>query len=108
MSKTILRRSLAAITVGGALAIMAAPAAHAGPVEDYTTFAAPIVCQVLDEYPSVAGVTGVVQAVMSDSGFSPYDAGTVVGVAVRDYCPRHITELQQFIAVYSNAGTVRA
>lgn len=111
MSTSSLRRSLAAIAFGGLLAagsVTVATPAHADPVENYAALNAGAVCSTLDEFPTVAGVTGVVQGVMEDSGFSPYDAGRVVATAVLASCPAHITELQRFIAVCSNAGTVRA
>lgn len=87
--------------------LLLAPPAKADPVSNYTAMAAPAVCSTLDSYPSVAGVTGVVQGVMNDSGFSAYDAGKVVGESVIGWCPRHVGLLQRFIAVYTNAGTVR-
>jgi hypothetical protein len=92
------------LVAGGLLA----PDAHASPVEDYAAINAGRVCATLDDFPSVAGVTGVVQGVMEDGGFTPYDAGRIVGMAVMGWCPEHLPELRRFVAVYSQARTVRA
>lgn len=75
--------------------------AHADPVSNYADHAAYAVCGTLDEVPNFPGILGVLSGVQEDSGFSPYQAGQVVGMAVRDYCPRHLPLLQQFVAVYS-------
>jgi len=82
-----------------------AGAAHADPVDSYTITAGPTVCEVLDEYPSLAGVTGVVQGVINDSGFTPYQAGTVVAEAVIIYCPQHLPLLHRYVAVYGDNTT---
>ena len=47
------------------------------------------VCMVLDDYPSTSGVIGVVDALV-DEGYTAYQAGRIVGEAVRDVCPEHM------------------
>lgn len=46
------------------------------------------VCLTLDEYPTGAGVMGVVSAIMDD-GFYADDAVDVINAAVGNYCDRH-------------------
>jgi hypothetical protein len=86
--------------------LLFAPPAKADPVSNYTAIAAPAVCGTLDAYPTVAGVTGVLEGVVQDSGFGYYDAGLVVAAAVINECPRHLPLLQRFIAVYGKGRTV--
>jgi hypothetical protein len=90
--------------MGGAVALAAlvmTPAANASPITNYGTINAGPICKTLDDYPTVAGVTGVLSAVMEDSGFSAYQAGEVVGWTVATFCPSHIPELKRFVAIYS-------
>jgi len=74
--------------------------ANAEPFEDYAAINAGPICETLDDYPTIGGVTGVLQGVMDDSGFSPYDAGRAVATAVVGWCPRNLPVLQRFVAVY--------
>jgi hypothetical protein len=85
--------------------LIQAGAAQATPVDTYTITAGPTICEVLDEYPSLAGVTGVVQGVVNDSGFTPYDAGTVVAESVIIFCPTHLPLLHRYVAVYGDNTT---
>jgi ribulose kinase len=81
-------------------------AAKADPISPvvaaYATRYAGAVCAVLDAYPSVGGVTGALQGVMAD-GFTAYEAGQVVGIAVVGQCPEHLDAVQAFIDRYSAA-----
>jgi hypothetical protein len=86
--------------------LLLAPPAQADTVDGYASTHSGVVCEVLDTYPTVAGVTGVVEGVVKDSGFDYYDAGTIVATAVINVCPRYIPLLQRFIAV--NSGKVQA
>jgi hypothetical protein len=76
--------------------------AHADPVSDYARVAAPAVCATLDRYPTLAGVLGVGEGIVYDTGgrFGYYEAGEIIGWSVFSVCPRHIALLQRFIAVY--------
>lgn len=47
------------------------------------------ICPILTKYPSLGGLTGVIQGVEAD-GWEGYDAGQIVGAAIRTYCPRYI------------------
>jgi len=93
------------LTIPATAVMVQAGAAHATPVDTYTITAGPTVCEVLDEYPSLAGVSGVVQGVINDSGFTPYQAGTVVAEAVIIFCPAHLPLLHRYVAVYGDNTT---
>lgn len=93
------------LTIPATAILIQAGAAHATPVDTYTITAGPIVCEVLDEYPSLSGVTRVVQGVINDSGFTTFDAGTVVAESVVIYCPKFIPLLQRYAAVYGDNNT---
>lgn len=86
--------SVAALTV---TAFGYATQADADPALDYASLYAGAVCSTLDEYPSIAGVTGIGQAIHED-GLSFYDAGRAVGIAVAVECPRHQPLLDAFVA----------
>jgi hypothetical protein len=90
------------LVTGGLLA----PDANAEPIDNYAAINAGRICATLDDYPTIAGVTGVLQAVMEDSGFGPYDAGRTVATAVMASCPEHLPVLQRFVAVYAEAQPV--
>ena len=102
-------RALVGIAVGalGVAAVMFSASAKASPVDDYVADNAHIVCSVLDDYPSVAGVEGVGLGIMDD-GFSPQAAGEIIVRSVIGLCPGHLGEVRAFIAKYATAGTVRA
>lgn len=87
------------LVAGGLLA----PEAHAGPAEDYAVVNAGRVCAVIEAHPTVDGVTGVLAGVIADSGFSPYQAGRIVGMAVMMDCPEMLPVLQQFVDRYAPA-----
>lgn len=95
----IRRITFAAAWLVSALILTAAPA-HADRVDTYTVFAAPAVCSTLDQFPTVAGVAGVGDGIVADSGFTYFQAGRVIADAVNGWCPRHLPLLQRFVAVY--------
>ena len=86
----------AAITVG---ALAGAGVARAD-VTGYTIANADKVCAVLDQYPTFAGVTGVMDAVIEDGGFTVGEAASVVVDSVWHLCPRH----QRLLLAYGNTG----
>lgn len=99
------RRSCLVATAWLALVIVGAwlsTPAHADPQSNYAQLNAAAICSTLDEYPTVAGVTGVLSAVMEESGFTAYESGGVIATAVIGYCPEHLPELRRFIAVFSD------
>jgi Protein of unknown function (DUF732) len=73
-------------------------------VVTYATTNAAAVCATLDEYPTVPGVAGLVGAVMKD-GFTPYQAGEIIALAVEKRCPNHIQLLEEFSATYTGSTT---
>jgi hypothetical protein len=79
-----MRRAVAALIGSAAVVsgIWTAPVANAIPAEVR-------VCMVLDDYPNASGVIGILRALIDDEGYSPYDAGAVMGRAVRDVCPEY-------------------
>lgn len=110
-------RRMDALAVGLLMLLMAAlgciallwmaPQAGAAPggldvsdeVLDYASNRGQVVCQVLDEYPSISGLIGVMQGVAED-GFSYFQAGQVTALSVYGLCPRHSDLLDQFVAIY--------
>ena len=93
------------LVAGGLLA----PDANATPIDNYAAINAGPICEVLDDFPTIAGVTGIIQGVIEDSGFSPYDAGRTIATAVIAHCPEHLPVLKRFVAVYGpDARTVIA
>jgi len=78
--------------------------AHADPVTNYAALAAPAVCETLDEHPTLPGLSGLLNAVQTDSGFTGRDAAAVVVYAVKTLCPRHIPLLQRFVSTYAPTG----
>ena len=93
----------AAILIG--LCVGFAARANATPIDNYAAINAGPICEVLDDFPTIAGVTGIIQGVIEDSGFSPYDAGRTIATAVTGWCPEHLPVLQRFVAVYTPART---
>lgn len=83
------------IAAGGGMAT-----AKADTIDDYVGTNAHVVCSVLDDYPSVEGVEGVVAAIVDD-GLNPVAAGQVIARSVIGLCPRHMPELKAFIAKYT-------
>lgn len=98
-----------AAALAGIVAVFAAPAATAEPsslVVAYTAHYGGVVCDVLDQYPSISGVLGVMQGVQND-GFTAYESGEIVGLSVAEICPRHTGLMLRFIDVYGgNEGYI--
>ena len=89
----------AVLTAG--ITALAAPA-NAEPsteVLEYAALAEGAVCRTLSDYPTIYGVRGILQAI-GEEGFTPYEAGEVVAMAVVYACPQFIPVLERFIAVY--------
>jgi len=87
---------LASLLIGASIGT----AARAGAEPDrdilhYVADTATAVCDTLDDYPSQGGLTGIATAIMEDTGFSPYDTGRIIALAVTVECPRHIPLLQR-------------
>ena len=99
MRTSILRAyAIGAITgtiVTAGLAVATAPMAKADARSDA------IICEVLDDYPSIEGVIGIGLA-LQDEGYSAYNAGVAIAEAVVNECPEHTTLMRRFIAIYSS------
>ena len=87
------------------LALPFSAPARADAVTDYVEVNAPVVCHVLDEFPTFDGISGIGLGIMDD-GLTATQAGGVITLAVHDVCPRHTTLLLAFIEHYSG-GTVK-
>ncbi|MDP7721836.1 DUF732 domain-containing protein [Mycobacterium sp. TY814] len=93
----------------GALIVAACNAApaHADPVApyviNYASIAAPAVCGTLDDHPSFPGISGVIQAIQDDSGFTTDQAVQVLVISVQTRCVRHLPLLQRFADTYAPA-----
>jgi hypothetical protein len=78
---------VASVLIGGSIGMAAR--AHADPASDaYAEKYAGAVCATLDDYPTYAGIQGVVIGIHND-GLSWYQSGEVLGTAVFNVCPRH-------------------
>ena len=71
----------------------------------YTARNAGIVCSVLADHPSVAGLEGIMLAI-EDNGLTPRQAGQVAALSVYEACPRYAYILDAFVAVYGPKGAV--
>lgn len=60
-----------------------------------------VVCNVLDKYPTFAGITGIAQGIHND-GLSYYQAGNVIGESVSNLCPQYVGLLKAYVKA---AGT---
>lgn len=102
-----MRAVIATAASAMAAAIITAPVASADAepspaVIAYAAYYGGVVCDVLDEYPTVSGLLGVMEAVEND-GFTAYEAGQVVGMSVAEICPRHGRLLRQFVDIYGGS-----
>lgn len=68
----------------------------------YVAYFGGIVCDVLDDYPTPAGIIGIAQAVQDD-GFTSYEAGQVIGLSVAEICPRHTGLMLRFANAYGGS-----
>lgn len=86
-----------------ALALAAAPTATAEEptpaVVAYVAHYGGVACNVLDEFPSIPGMLGVMHGVET-AGFSPREAGEVVGMSITEICPRHVRLMERFVDMY--------
>lgn len=74
-------------------------------VFSYAISAAPAICTVLDKYPTLPGVEGVLQGIQNDSGFTPFQSGEALAIGVQISCPRHVALLQRFADTYAPRNT---
>lgn len=91
----------AGVIIGSALYFSVPANADSGVqpyVSRYALPSGPAMCEVLDEYPSVSCVSGVLRGIQDNSGFTTYQAGQVVAIGVESGCPRHLPLLRLFVA----------
>ncbi|MFV8173750.1 hypothetical protein [Mycolicibacterium peregrinum] len=100
---TVRDRTLAILVLLGAAAaalVTHAPKAHAdGVLSDreaiyVLAYAESAVCPVIDMFPNVAGVTGVMNGIVDD-GFTYDSAVDIINASVHEYCPRNWALLQR-------------
>lgn len=89
-----------------ALPVIFAAPAHADPdvVSNYAAYNAGRVCRTLDSYPTLPGVAGVLDGIQSDTGFSDYNTGRVIALAVTANCPWHWPLLKRFAYTVGGSG----
>ena len=63
-----------------------------------------VVCGVLDVYPTMGGVSGVVKGIQNQ-GYSQYTAGRIVLFTVTDHCKRHGSSVLLWMQMVTNNGT---
>lgn len=107
------RATLWLMAAGGLIgyAVVGSVPAHADPgsiepqVARYALTAAPSMCLVLDEYPTLPGVEGVLQGIHNDSGFTAYQSGEALALGVQTQCPRHLPLLERFARTFIGGDT---
>lgn len=94
-----------ALSVIAAVGLINSPIAKAddSDARAYASEYGPAVCATLDDYPSIAGIIGIGQAIVED-GLTEYDAGTAIAYSVVFLCPRHVPLLQRFARIYGKAA----
>lgn len=101
--------NLKAVTAGLATvaALVSAPSAHADRVDDYVAaYGQAAICPVLDEYPTNAGILGILNHLVESENFTSYSAGMVIAHSVTLFCPRHIPVLRKFADTYNGTRSV--
>lgn len=96
MRTSIIRAYALGIITGGFIAagvLAAVPAKADGILDNSETdyvlmYGADAICPVIDQYHSVAGVTGVARGITKD-GFSLDSAVDIINASVQEYCPRN-------------------
>jgi hypothetical protein len=76
-------------------------------VQHRTNTQAPAVCSVLNDYLTLPGVARVIQDLVEDDEFTPYQAGEVVVRSVANGYPRHVPLLQRFADTYTPKGQAK-
>jgi hypothetical protein len=66
-----------------------------------------VVCNVLERFPTFAGVTGIANGIHSD-GLSLYQAGGVIATSVMNLCPQYLPLLKAYVAVDATDTTFKA
>jgi len=105
MRPRALRRRLGLVFLGALIAgaVLGTGIARANPLDDYVIDNAATVCSLLSEYPSTAGVEGIVIA-LHDKGLTAQEAGEVVGRSVVGWCPEFAPIINLFIAKWAPTG----
>lgn len=107
MSRNQIRVTLSC-AAGAAIAaatILIPPIAKADTHDDaianqYANQYAGAVCSTLADYPSVAGLTGILQAINQD-GLTNYQAGEAVGISVINLCPQYTWIIDAFVNLHT-------
>jgi len=90
--------TLFGVLFGGA--VFYSTPSHADPITPsvavYAAQNAPAVCSTLADFPSIPGLEGVMDAIVTD-GFTGYQAGQIVALAVQARCPRFEPLLEEFV-----------
>lgn len=97
-----------AAAFGVILMLLAAPTAKADSDSEayaYAAHYAGAVCAVLDDYPTVNGMLGIMAAITED-GLSDYQAGQVVGISIAEVCPRYGYLVDLFVDRYGDKGSL--
>lgn len=97
INRAIIAAALTALTLAGT------GTARADAVDEYVANYAHIVCNVLANHPTVAGVEGIAMAIIDD-GFTPESAGEIVGRSVIGLCPDYWLVVEAFADRHSTAG----
>ena len=86
--------------IAAGLAVMTAPMAKADSVYDT------VICDELDAAPAVSTIV-VLGLALGDEGYSGYDAGRIVAMAVMEDCQQHIPLLRRFATMYGSTANAK-
>ena len=92
--------------IGCIVVLASAPTAKADSDSEayaYAAHYAGAVCAVLDDYPNVNGMLGIMAAI-TDDGLSNYQAGQVVGISIAETCPRYGYLVDLFVSRYGGSS----
>ncbi len=106
MTRSRLRLATALFTGIGAGCLLMAPAARATPTTDEVSYALAYeqaICGAILVNPTPAGVIAAVALIQRD-GWSGYQAGEILVMAVTDACPNQLPVLQRFANRYAGVA----
>ena len=87
-------RTTTAVALMAVTGLSLAPAVQADPYDQ-------VVCSVLDDYPNNSGVLGIGMA-LADEGYTGYEAGEIISLAVINVCPEYIPLMMAFADRYGS------
>ncbi len=106
MTRLRIRLATALFTGIGAGCLLMAPAVRASPGPDQVQYAIAYesaICGAILVNPTPAGVIATVALIERD-GWTAYQSGEILTLAVMDACPNQMVVLQRFANIYANTA----